>query len=74
MEDEGEFLAAMYRDAGNAQQAFEEEEEINEGDLNGLNMENISSTSEGKISDLESGQDVEMEDANKEMPVFVEKI
>ena len=55
MEEESEFLAAMYRDAGNAQQAVEEEEDINEGDLNELDMESVSSKSNDKASDIEIG-------------------
>ena len=65
MEEESEFLAAMYRDAGNAQQAVEEEEDINEGDLNELDMESVSSKSNDKASDIEIGQDVEMEETKK---------
>ena len=55
----------MYRDAGNAQQAVEEEEDINEGDLNELDMESVSSKSNDKASDIEIGQDVEMEETKK---------
>ena len=65
MEEESEFLAAMYKDAGNAQQAVEEDEDINEGDLNELDMESVSSKSNDKASDIEIGQDVEMEETKK---------